>query len=161
MAHASCRWCNQAHRFFFFDFRHYFHARFFGFCKALWFARLQSFQPGRLRWFTAVFLRNWRRAGIWQGFQWCCLVLFCRWGWTHQAWWVKVILHTQRLLGWWNLNLCFDIVTMVLGVNLSITGVTAECWFNRMGILRLLHLLTLIEFWCCLCYSCQLDEEQD
>lgn len=59
---------------------------------------------------------------------------------------MKVILHTQGLLGWWNLNICFDVVTMVLGVDLPIAGATAERRFDRMGIQLLLHLLTQMAF---------------
>ena len=121
MEQPPCR--DPTHRFFLCVFRHYFHAGFFGFREALRSARFQPLGPGRFRWRVCGSCRRAgpgrRRSALLDGR-----------GQASQARWVKVVLRDERLVGRRNLHICFDVVAVVLGVNLPVARVTAECWFD-------------------------------
>lgn len=158
---------NSTHRFVLYNFRIHFHTGFLGFCKAPWFAWFLFLRfLGRLLCFGAIFCWNlWRDRG-WQGF-WCWwLNLFDRW-WqqVYKVRWVKIIHYTNWFFRGLNLKSCFNVVTMELGVNLSIAWVTADCSGSRLfdcwRSLLLPYLLSQRKFWRCFCYACTMKKRQE
>lgn len=72
---------------------------------------------------------------------------------------MKVVLCADWFFRGGGLDICLNVVTVVLGVNLPIAGVTAEHsnnWFGcRRSLFLLLHFVPERKFGCRLCYTCR------